>query len=72
MLLVGLKFFSKDGSVVLQTDDGLVADDEQTHTVHLNDGERIIGYQSRSLCQNLHYDLIFGRLVWIKLIISLF
>ena len=46
--LLGLKFYSKDGAVVLET--GLDWDDDddyETNTVLLADGERIIGYKSR-------------------------
>ena len=46
LLLTGLKFYSKDGVVVLQSGDVWNATDVslKTHTVHLEDGERVIGY----------------------------
>ena len=60
--------YSKDGSVVLQTFwhwSGKI--DYWTHTVHLEDGERVIGYKSRTSHPDraYHYDfqLIIGRLV---------
>ena len=67
-MLYGLKFFAKDGAVVLKTGYDWVANkDLKTHTVHLEDGERIIGYKSRTYYPNyaIHYDfqLIIGRLV---------
>ena len=65
-MLVGLKFYGKDGSVVLKTGWDWISDDYlKTHTVHLEDGERVIGYKSRSnLTDACHYDfqLIIGRL----------
>ncbi len=63
--LEGLKFYSKDGAVVLKTEEDWVADGFKTHTVQLEDGERVIGYKSRSLSSgDWHYDfqLIIGRL----------
>ncbi len=64
-MFVGLKFYSKDGAVVLKTGRDWVASGRKTHTVHLADGERVIGYKSGThpdyAC---HYDfqLIIGRL----------
>ncbi len=42
-LLIGLQFYSKDGAVVLKTESEWVAAGFPTHTVHLEDGERVIG-----------------------------
>ncbi len=62
--LYGLKFYSKDGAVVLQTGYDWVADFFPTHTVYLEDGERVIGYKSRVLDpSNFDFQLIIGRLV---------
>ena len=64
--LLGLKFYSKDGAVVMQTGWDWVAYGWMTHTVHLADGERVIGYKSRAhLPIAWHYDfqLIIGRLI---------
>jgi hypothetical protein len=47
-MLYGLKFYSKDGAVVLKTGYDWVAGSYKTHTVVLADGERVIGYKSRS------------------------
>ncbi len=47
-LLGGLKFYTKDGAVVLKTEwDWVGKSDFKTHTVLLQDGERVIGYKSR-------------------------
>ncbi len=68
-MLRGLKFYSKDGAVVLKTGFDWVADKyDKTHTVHLADGERVIGYKSRTRNTNdathADFQLIIGRLVW--------
>ncbi len=45
--LCGFKFYTKDGAVVLMTAYDWVGDsDFKTHTVLLEDGERVIGYKS--------------------------
>jgi hypothetical protein len=65
-MLVGLKFYGKDGAVVMQNGQDWVAGGYKTHTVHLADGERVIGYRSRADPESaFHYDfqLIIGRLV---------
>ena len=68
-MLYGVKFYKKDGAVTLQTGYDLVDDAYKTHTVHLEDGERVIGYKSRFYIYNpndaTHYDfqLMIGRLV---------
>ena len=68
--LRGLQLFDKDGAVVLQTGFVWVGHKNcQTQTVHLKDGERVIGYKSRTSPwqpnKGWHYDfqLIIGRLV---------
>ncbi len=65
--LLGLKFYSKDGAVVLQTESNWVAYRNCTiHTVHLEEGERVIGYKSRfNSIQECHHEfkLIIGRLI---------
>ena len=65
--LVGLKFYSKDGTVVLQTEYDWVAKSYKTLTVHLEDGERVIGYKSSSKYPDRawhdDFQLIIGRLI---------
>ena len=64
-MLYGLKFYSKDGAVVLQTEYNWVAGGCPTHTVHMEDGERVIGYISRShrnYAYHADFQLIIGRL----------
>ncbi len=68
--LVGLKFYSKDGAVVLKTGwDWVGKISYETHTVHLADGERVIGYKSRTypdfpaLAFHHDFQLIIGRLI---------
>jgi hypothetical protein len=66
--LYGLKFYGKDGAVVLKTGfDWFDYTGWKTHTVHLADRERVIGYRSRSdpIVDACHYDfqLIIGRLI---------
>jgi hypothetical protein len=64
--LVGLKFYFKYGAVLPETEWNWVSNGYSTHTVHLEDGERVIGYRSRSkpIFDACHYDfqLIIGRL----------
>ncbi len=69
-MLHGLKFYSKDGAVVLETGFNWAANRNcKTHTVDLEDGERVIGYKSRTYAKNPNYayhcdfQLIIGRLV---------
>ncbi len=65
--LLGLKFYGKDGAVVLETGHKWPANTWcKTHTVHLEDGERVIGFKSRthsSLAFHYDFQLIIGRLV---------
>jgi hypothetical protein len=47
--LYGFKFYTKDGALVLKTAwDWVGHSSYKTHTVLLEDGERVIGYKSRS------------------------
>ena len=47
---MGLKFYDKDGAVVLQTGLDWVANEYcKTHTMPLEEGERVIGYKSRGI-----------------------
>ena len=68
-MLVGLKFYNKDGFIVLESLWNWVGSyGRKTHTVHLADGERVIGYKSRSFYEPTHYwhsdfQLIIGRLI---------
>ena len=51
--LGGLKFYSKEGAVVLKTGwDWINSGNCYTHTVHLQNGERVIGFKSRT-CPNI-------------------
>ncbi len=64
--MADLKFYSKDGAVVLKTRDWVNHPNWQSHTVHLADGERVIGYKSLVFPGDaVHYDfqLIIGRLI---------
>jgi hypothetical protein len=68
-LLFGLKFYTKDGTVVLQAGFGWVDfESSKTHTMHLKDGERVLGYKSRSdpdypnHASHFDFQLIIGRL----------
>ncbi len=48
-ILFGLKFYSKDGALVLKTArDWVGHSNVKTHTVQLEDGERVIGFKSGS------------------------
>ena len=67
---MGLKFYSKDGAIVLKTGyDWVAAHCYKTHTVHLEDGERVIGYKSKGRSYHPHtamhadFQLIIGWLV---------
>ena len=71
-MLFDLKFYERDGAAVVQTRYDWVADDVNPyniHTVHLEDGERVIGYKSRTVpntinsAYQLDFQLIVGRLV---------
>ena len=69
-LLVGLKFYSKDGAVGMQTGwDWVDERNRETHTVYLDEGERVIGYKSRAdpnfpnSAFHCDFQLIIGRLV---------
>ena len=65
-MLVGLKFYSKDGAVVLKTGWNWVTNGCKTHTVHLEDGERLNGYKTRIVSDTaVYYDfqLVIGRLI---------
>ncbi len=68
-MLYGLKFYSKDGAVVLKTGYDWVADGGKSHTEYLEDGERVIGYKSRidpdypNSAWHWDFQLIIGCLV---------
>ncbi len=68
-MLFGLKFYSKDGAVVLETGVDWNANDYPTHTVDLEDGKRVIGFKSRThpsypnYAYHLDFQLIIGHLV---------
>ena len=67
--LLGLKFYGKDGAVVLKTGwDWGDRDRYKTHTEYLEEGERVIGYKSRRIPElpnhawHFDFQLIIGRL----------
>ena len=68
--LLGLKLFDKKGSVVLKIGLDWVEPEVggKTHTVYLENGERVIGYKSRSSpdfpnhAYHFDFQLIIGRL----------
>ncbi len=65
-ILSGLKFYFKDGAIIFEDTYGWDSNDRfKTHTVHLDDGERVIGYKSTNLNHAYHenFQLIIGRLV---------
>ena len=47
-LLCGFKLYDQNGTIVLQTGYNWVKNSKKTHTEHLDEGERIIGYISRT------------------------
>ncbi len=57
--MVGLKFYDKDGAVALQTGYDWVTNKFKTHTVHLQDGERVVGYKSRAYNSTNAYQADF-------------
>ena len=65
--LFGFKLYAENGAIVLQTGWDWVKGGWETHTENLDEGERIIGYISRSLYDGYaaHFDFQFviGRLV---------
>ena len=60
-LLVGFKFYDKNGVVVFATRWDWVKIGFKTHTEHLEDGERVIGYKSRIQYKDYasHFDFQF-------------
>ena len=46
--LMGFKFYAENGAIVLQTGFDWVEDGYKTHTENLDEGERILGYVSRT------------------------
>ena len=65
--LAGFKLYAGDGTVLLTTELPWDFYKVWAHTVHLDDGERVIGYKSSKSDPDNghHYDfqLIIGRLV---------
>ncbi len=69
--LLGFKLYAQNGAIVLQTGfDWVKNANSKTHTENLDEGERILGYISRTWYNNgyaIHMDFQFviGRLVWV-------
>ena len=66
-LLFGFKFYAENGAIVLQTGWDWVKIGDKTHTENLDEGERILGYISRTLRDGCAYhcdfQFVIGRLV---------
>ena len=69
---MGIRFYTKDGEIVLRTAFDWNDEDPtycKTHTVHLEDGKRVIGYKSRfhtyynGLTDHRDFQLIIGWLI---------
>jgi len=66
--LCGFKFYDQNGAIVLQTSYDWVKNGDSTHTENLIEGDRIIGYISRSgriigRAYHLDFQFVIGRLV---------
>ena len=70
LLAIGLKFYDKDGAVVLHTGfNWTTYRINKSHSINLEDGERVIGFKSGSEPNfsegafHCNLQLIIGRLV---------
>jgi hypothetical protein len=66
--LCGFKLYAENGAIVLRTDyHDWVEDGYHTHTENLDEGERIIGYISRTVNKGCaghgDFQFVIGRLV---------
>ena len=65
--LMGFKLYAENGAIVLQTGYDWVKNGCETHTENLDEGERIIGYISRTAvngyADHLDFQFVIGRLV---------
>ena len=65
--LCGVKLYAENGAIVLQTGYDWVKDGFETHTENLDEGERILGYISRTCfdgyAKHLDFQFVIGRLV---------
>ena len=65
--LCGFKLYAKNGAIVLQTGYDWVKYGRLTHTENLEEGERILGYISRTwddgCALHLDFQFVIGRLV---------
>ena len=65
--LCGFKLYAQNGAVVLQTGFDWVERGCPTHTENLDEGERILGYISRTghngYADHLDFQFVIGRLV---------
>jgi len=66
-LLMGFKLYDQNGAIVLKTIYDWVKYGRPTHTENLDEGERILGYISRTYCNGYAYhcdfQFVIGRLV---------
>ncbi len=65
--LCGFKLYAENGAIVLQTDFDWVDAGWETHTENLDEGERILGYISRTYekgyADHCDFQFVIGRLV---------
>ncbi len=66
-LLCGFKLYAQNGAIVLQTGWDWVKWGRETHTENLDEGERILGYISRTYingdADHCDFQFVIGRLV---------
>ena len=66
-VLCGFKLYAENGAIVLQTGFDWVEDGYPTHTENLDEGERILGYISRTwmngYADHCDFQFVIGRLV---------
>ncbi len=65
--LMGFKLYAQNGAIVLQTGYDWVNNGYPTHTENLDEGERILGYISRTwrdgFANHCDFQFVIGRLV---------
>ncbi len=66
-IVYGFKLYAENGDIVLQTDYDWVGLGWKTHTENLDEGERILGYISRTVLDgrayHMDFQFVIGRLV---------